>query len=418
MMTRTLKIDKTKMFSYPEFILITPWFGTFAGGGGRAIASLAEKLQQCGYPVTVLTTCSRSPYEDWRNSCYPAGEIQVNGIRTRRFPIDQSDPGLYHAAVAARRRGEKVSLELQHAFFQNGLNSQELIKYINQLDKNAILIAGTYFQSLVPSAINAHPGRIIALPAFHDEPEFYWAPIAKMVSNSRKLLFLSEEEKDLAIRSYGYKIGPSLIESPVIGLGVELDSKSAALLNDPVYLQQLRIRFSLPEHYLIYIGRIELDKGLSYLIPWMTHFNEARAIQGVHPIPLVLVGEGPPGIVPKSPWLMELGYLSESEKYAVINQSIGLINPSKLESFSYVVMEGWLAGAPILVPHDCAVTAGHVERCSGGLVYHNEREFLAHAQRLLDREFRTILAKRGQHYVRSRYRWPDVMDRILRATLA
>ena len=400
-----------------EFALITPWFGSFAGGGGRAFASLAEMLQQCGYPVTVLTTCSRSPYEDWRKACHPAGETQVGAIRVRRFPVDQSDPGPYHTAVATRMRGEPVSLELQHAFFENGLNSHALIEHIGQLDPEVVLIAGTYFQSLVPSAINAHPGRIIALPAFHDEPEFYWAPIAEMVSNSRKLLFLSEEEKDLTIRAYGHGAGRRLVESPVVGLGVELSSSLIARLEEPDFLQRTRMKLGLPDRYLVYIGRIEPDKGLSYLFPWINRLNEARAAHGENPIPLVLIGEGPPGVVPKSPWLIELGYLPEVEKLTVTAQAISLINPSKLESFSYVIMEAWLAGTPVLVPRDCAVTTGHVERCSGGLVYNNEIEFSAHVEALLDRDMRAALVARGRRYVRSRFRWPDVMDRILRAVL-
>ncbi len=404
--------------SYAEFFLITPWFGTFAGGGGRAITSLAEMFQRCGYPVTVLTTCSRSPYEDWRNVCHTAGEAWVGDIRVRRFLVDRSDPEPYHTAVATRMRAEPVSLELQYAFFERGINSQALVQHVGQLDANAIIIAGTYFQSLVPSVINAHPGRVIALPAFHDEPEFYWAPIAEMITNSRKLLFLSEEEKDLTIRAYGHRVGRRLVESPVVGLGVEFPPGIVTQIKDVSFLQRTQMRLGLPEHYLVYVGRIEGNKGLSYLIPWVIHLNEARTTRGESPIPLALVGDGPPEVVPKSPWLIKLGYLLEAEKLAVISQSIGLVNPSKLESFSYVIMEAWLAGAPVLVPRGCAVTAGHVERCSGGLVYEDETDFSVKVEILLDREIRTALATRGQRYVRTQFRWPDVMDRILRAVLS
>ena len=402
----------------PDFFLVTPWFGTFAGGGGRAFASLAEMFQRCGYSVTVLTTCSRSPYEDWRNACDPAGELHVNGIRILRFPVDQTDQGPYHAAVAARIRGEAVPLELQRAFFERGLNSQALIQYVGGLRERAVIIAGTYFQSLIPSLINAHPGRIIALPAFHDEPEFYWAPISDMVANSRKILFLSEEEKELAIRNYGHRVGRRLVESSVVGIGVELRKETEARLGDTDFLQQTRARLGLPEHYLVYVGRIEGGKGLSHLIPWMISLNETYIAQGQVPIPLALVGDGPPGIVPESPWLIKLGYLPEEEKFAVVRQSIGLINPSMLESFSYVVMEAWLVGAPVLVPKACAVTAGHVARCGGGLVFENESDFATQVDSLLESTLRKNMAAKGSRYVRAQFRWPDVMDRILRAVLS
>jgi glycosyltransferase involved in cell wall biosynthesis len=134
--------------------------------------------------------------------------------------------------------------------------------------------------------------------------------------------------------------------------------------------------------------------------------------------PLVLVGEGPPGVVPESPWLIKPGYLPEEDKFAVIRQSIALINPSMLESFSYVVMEAWLSGAPVLVPQECAVTAGHVHRCGGGLIYADEVDFVRQIQRLFEPGLREDMAARGFKYVRTHFRWPDVMDRILRAVLS
>src|SRR5580692_7968394 len=110
------------MNSSPPFYLITPWYGTFAGGGGRTFTSLASMLVRCGFSTTVLTTSSKSPYEDWRTVTVPCGESCVDGVTVLRFPVDQSNPDLYHAAVSARIHGQPVSEELQDAFFHLGLN--------------------------------------------------------------------------------------------------------------------------------------------------------------------------------------------------------------------------------------------------------------------------------------------------------
>ena len=335
----------------------------------------------------------------------------------RRFPVDQSNADLYHAAVSARILGTRVSEKLQDAFFQLGLNSQELIRHIETLPSDAVIIAGPYFQSLVPSVINGYPGRIIALPAFHDEPEFYWAPIGRLVGNARQILFLSEEEKDLAIRAYGRTAGRKLVEAPVVGLGVEMSKATEAEIEDEGSLARILAHMELPAEYLVYVGRIEFGKGLSYLMPWMISLNERRLADGKLPIPLVLVGEGPPNVVPQSPFLKHLGYLSEMEKTAVIKYAMGLVNPSTLESFSYVVMESWLAGTAVLVPAACAVTSGHVGRCGGGLVFESEGDFSRKVEYLQERDQRDALAARGRQYVRKNFRWPDVMDRILRAVL-
>jgi glycosyltransferase involved in cell wall biosynthesis len=405
------------MNSTPPFYLITPWFGTFAGGGGRTFASLAGMLTCCGFSTTVLTTSSKSPYEDWRTVTVAPGESYAEGVRVLRFPVDQSNPDLYHAAVSARIRGISVSEELQNAFYHLGLNSQALIQYLHTLPNEAIIIAGHYFQSLVPAAINAHPGRIIAMPAFHDEPEFYWAPIERMIRNARQILFLSEEEKDLAIRAYGRTGSRKLVEAPVVGLGTELSSASTAVLRDERFVRTIIAKFELPREYLVYVGRIEPGKGLSYLMPWMVAFNQRRLAHGKSIIPLVLVGEGPPNVVPESPYLKPLGYRSEEEKIVVIKRAVGLVNPSTLESFSYVLMEAWLAGTPVLVPKGCAVTSGHAERCSGGLIFDGEEDFCDKIEYLVEGNRRFELGSQGREYVRKSFRWSDVMDRILRAVL-
>jgi glycosyltransferase involved in cell wall biosynthesis len=402
----------------PEFFLVTPWYGTFAGGGGRALSTLADMLLKCGFPTTMLTTCSKSPYQDWRAVSVPAGESEVNGVRVLRFPVDQSNPDLYHEAVSARGRGEEVSEELQNAFFDLGLNSKELVRYVGTLPTDAVIIAGTYFQSLVPSVINANPGRVVALPAFHDEPEFYWAPIGRLVKNARQILFLSDEEKDLAIRVYGTIGGRKLVEAPVVGLGTELSEVTERALHDHRALENTVTQFNLPSEYLVYVGRVEPAKGLSYLMPWMISLNQRRIANGQSTIPLVLVGDGPADVVPHSPFLIPLGYRSEEEKIAVIKFATALVNPSTLESFSYVVMEAWLTGTPVLVPKKCAVTSGHVDRCGGGFVFDDEHDFCGKVDILIVREARDAMAKRGRQYVRGGFRWPDVMDRILRAVLA
>jgi glycosyltransferase involved in cell wall biosynthesis len=402
---------------FPPFYLITPWFGTFAGGGGRTFTTLSHMLGRCGVRVTVLTTCSKSPYLDWRGASHPEGETEVNGAKVVRFPVDQENADLYHAAVSARINGGPVSDELQEAFFRLGLNSQALIRYVRALPEEAVIIAGHYFQALVPSVINAIPGRIVALPAFHDEPEFYWAPVERLINSSRQLLFISEEEKDLAIRAYGQKVGKKVMTSPVVGLGVDLPAGIQTCLEDESFIASAKAKLRLPPLYLIYVGRIEAGKGLSYLIPWILRLNERLKASGRPPIPLVLVGEGPSGVVPESPFLIKLGFLSDEYKLVAIRQSMALINPSTLESFSYVVMESWLMGTPVLVPSGCAVTAGHVRRCSGGLIFDGEEDFVRQVEMLVQSRLRNDMAGNGSAYVRANFRWSEVMDRIFRAVL-
>jgi glycosyltransferase involved in cell wall biosynthesis len=80
-------------------------------------------------------------------------------------------------------------------------------------------------------------------------------------------------------------------------------------------------------------------------------------------------------------------------------------------------MEAWLAGTPVLVPKACAVTSGHAERCNGGLIFDGEEDFFEKVECLVEGNRRFALGSQGREYVRESFRWPDVMDRILRAVL-
>lgn len=49
--------------------------------------------------------------------------------------------------------------------------------------------------------------------------------------------------------------------------------------------------------------------------------------------------------------------------------------PSKNESFSFVIMESWLCRRPVLVHEGCAVTKNFVSCCNGGLYFGNYYDF-------------------------------------------
>jgi glycosyltransferase involved in cell wall biosynthesis len=309
--------------------------------------------------------------------------------------------------------GEPVDANLQEAFFLQGLNSSALVDFVADLPACIPVLAGPYFQALVPCLVNGCPGRVTVMPAFHDEPELRWAPIQRMVSNARGFLFLSDEEKALAIRVHGAHGGRRLVEAPISGLGMALPGGLSA----PEALEEasLRatIRLGLPERYFLYCGRIEEAKGLDYLLPWYRRWSQLRAASREEAIPLVLVGGGNPRVVPDSPEFLHVGFIGVAEKFAVMRGAIGLINPSRMESFSYVVMESWLTGRPVIVPAQCEVTSGHVRRSKGGLAFGDEVSFDAVLDTLLDEKECRRLGESGRAYVSRNYAWPDVLDRVL-----
>jgi glycosyltransferase involved in cell wall biosynthesis len=89
--------------------------------------------------------------------------------------------------------------------------------------------------------------------------------------------------------------------------------------------------------------------------------------------------------------------------------------PSPHESFSFVILEAWSQGTPVLATDRSPVLRGHVERSSAGLLYdRTPGDFAAGAGALLaDEGLRKTLGERGRAYVEARYRWPGITRQYL-----
>jgi glycosyltransferase involved in cell wall biosynthesis len=92
---------------------------------------------------------------------------------------------------------------------------------------------------------------------------------------------------------------------------------------------------------------------------------------------------------------------------------VATVQLSLNESFSYVLMESWLAGTPVVVHADCAVTRAHCEESGGGLWVREAETFAEALDRLRgDAGLGHRLAAAGGRYVRTHYSWPAVLQRL------
>jgi glycosyltransferase involved in cell wall biosynthesis len=381
--------------------IITPWFGRFAGGAELLARGMARELNKRGIPAIVFTTCSRSPYDSWWQDHYEPGVYDVEGIETCRFATGKvREP--YDAVIAKLTRGKSLSSSEQEDFFYYGINSNDLVQSLGDyVNDEYELIALPYFHGLTHSAINHYPQKISLTPCFHDEPQFYWPATERLLANSKHIFFNSHEEKQLTIRTYGRRVGRRVVESVVAGVGVELPSSNGAVeeKSEP-----------LPDNYFVYAGRKERGKNVHLLCEWFEEY--AREHEGN--TRLVFIGGGDASLVPSSDRFLDLGFVSEARKLQVMKNSFGVINLSENESFSIVIMEGWLAGVPSIVSAKCAVTRDHVSRCDGGLFVSSKEEFSRGLKYLEDHEtIRHRLAENGRQYLAREFSFDVVLGRYL-----
>jgi glycosyltransferase involved in cell wall biosynthesis len=383
-----------------KIIIVTPWFERFAGGAELLAKGMAREFNKRGLQTMVFTTCSLSPYDSWWEDHYQPGIYNVTGIETRRFAT-MKGRARYDAVIGKQRRGTNLTTRDEQDFFDYGINSSDLVKALGEyVDGDYEIIALPYFHGLTNSVVNEYPGKISLIPCFHDEPQFYWGTTEKILRNSKLIFFNSAAEKQMTIRQYGQSVGRRLIESIVTGVGVEL----------PISVDEQTVPVPLPENYFVYAGRKEAGKNVPLLCQRFTSYAEKFR----RDTRLVFIGGGDSALIPASDQFIDLGFVSEAMKQQVIRHSHGVINLSENESFSIVIMEGWLLGVPVVVSARCAVTTDHVRRCNGGLYVSSSDEF-AHALKYLEEheEARHLLAANGQQYVTREFSFDAVLARYL-----
>ncbi|WP_315786950.1 glycosyltransferase family 4 protein [Fischerella sp. JS2] len=391
---------------------VTPWYGYFAGGAEVAARSLAEQLAKRGCDVQVLTTCCRSPFENWWQNTLPSGVEQLNGVTVRRFPVNNQGEDLYHAANYKIIHGIQIDEKYQRQFVNHSINSQALIDFACVNTRGHLVIGLPYIYGLTYSLVKALNGRASIMPCFHDEPQLKWITSAEMMTLSRQILFLTEAEKTLAIQQFGQVVGRRLVESTVIGVGIELPANIKKILdkNDYSYSKDIKLKYQLPEKFFVYVGRKDIGKNILTLI---NYFQDYQASGGE--ASLVFLGGGDANLLPKDKEFIDLGFLPEEDKYLIISQAQGLINLSVNESFSLVLMEAWLCEIPVIVHRGCEVTTGHCLNSQGGIPISSSEEFQAALKVLSNEDTNKILARFGKRYVQSKYSWDSVIDRFLRS---
>jgi glycosyltransferase involved in cell wall biosynthesis len=393
-------------------IFVTPWYGYFAGGAEVAARSLAEQLVKRGFSVQILTTCCRSPFENWWYNTLPAGVEEINGAIVRRFPVNEQGENLYHEANYRVINKMEVGEKYQRQFVQYSINSQALIDYASTCTKEHLVIAIPYIHGLTYSLVKALGGQASIIPCFHNEPQIQWITTAEMMALSRQIFFLTEAEKTLAIRQFGRLIGRRIVESNVMGVGVELPAKIQNLIDqkNDEFPKNTKLKYHLPEKFFVYVGRKDIGKNILTLI---NYFQEYLVNGGE--ASLVFLGGGDSQLLPASKEFIDLGFLPDEDKYSIISQAQGLINLSLNESFSLVLMEAWLCEVPVIVHRGCEVTTEHCLNSQGGIPISSQEEFQVALKILSNENTNKILAKRGKRYVQSNYSWDAVIDRFLRS---
>jgi glycosyltransferase involved in cell wall biosynthesis len=172
---------------------------------------------------------------------------------------------------------------------------------------------------------------------------------------------------------------------------------------------RFRVKFGVEGPFVIYVGRIDSNKGCAELFDYFARYAAAVA----RPPMLLLIGT-PVLAIPDHPHIRHLGYVSDEDKFDAIAASEALIMPSYYESLSMVTLEAWALGRPVLANAYCDVLVGQCLRSNAGLYYGSSPEFSAALDRLVtDRALASALGRNGRAYYERHYEWAVIEQKYL-----
>ncbi|HEY6554193.1 MAG TPA: glycosyltransferase family 4 protein [Vicinamibacteria bacterium] len=368
-------------------------YGTEVVGGAELHCRwVAERLAE-RHDVEVLTTTA-TDYLSWEN-VLAEGRQEVNGIPVRRFPVTRQ-----------RRADRFDDIANKVCFFdhedederrwmeEHGPVCPGLVDHLRRRQADFdVLVFFSYRYWTTYHGLQVAPHKSLLVPTAEHDRVLYLRLFAPFFRLPAALVFNTAEERELIERI----TGNASLPGEVVGTG----------LNRPavVPVDEVASRLDLLGDYLIYVGRIEPEKGCAVMIDhFLRYQRETRAN-----LTLALLGRSTMEIA-ENVHLQSLGVATEAEKLAAIAKARALVMPSRHESLSMVVLESWMMGRPVLVNGDCEVLRGQVLRANGGLYYRRYEEFAAAVDTLrAEPTLADALGRQGQAYYEANYSWDVVL---------
>jgi len=372
-------------------------YGLDINGGAELHARyIAEQLGRRA-EVDVLTTCARD-YITWRNEL-PAGGSEVNGVRVRRFPVRRERDPERFGRRSHHVFGSAHSIADELAWLDaEGPASAALIDAIRRNEAGYdffIFFSYRYYHAY--HGIRAAAPRALLVPTAERDGAAGLSIFGPIFRGARALMYNSFEERALIQAASGNDAVPHV----VVGVGSEVPARTDA--------QRFRQKYGITSPFIVYIGRIDENKGCKELF---SHFERyARAVRG--DLTLVLMGTSILPI-PDHPRIRHLGFVGDEDKFDGIAAAEALVMPFYFESLSMVALEAWALGKPVLANGRCDVLQGQCLRSNAGLFYESYEEFLETLALIQsNRPLAFAMGQNGREYFQRHYAWPVIVRKYL-----
>lgn len=376
---------------------VIPWHGAnIPGGAEMALREVTQHLHEAGENIEILSTCVREFTADWNENFYKPGLTVEDGIPVRRFKVRKRNVEAFNQVNIKLMNNERITDAEEKIFINEMVNSPDLYKYISRHQKEydlfvyiPYMFGPTYFGCM------ACPEKSVLIPCFHEEAYIYLNIFKDIFSRVRGMIFNAEPERVIAERVYDLTNVKTIV--PGLGMNTKLTYDA----------DRFRSKFDIEDPFILYAGRKDVGKNIYTLIRYFDQYKKRCG----GPMKLVLIGGGKVN-VPMSIQddVIDLGFVDVQDKYDAYGAALTLCQPSKHESFSYVIMESWLCRRPVMVHHDCDVTKNFAVSSNGGFYFSNYFEFEAQVNYLIEHpDAAAQMGENGRQYVLDHFDWPVVV---------
>jgi len=383
--------------------IVVQRYGAELIGGAERHAALMAGILARHHDVEVLTTTA-GDYQTW-SSAYPVGACEIDGVRVRRFPVargrapdwpwvsrllhhdfDPEDfarlPETARQAFAARARAWPETLQEEFIRGQ-GPSAPELLAHLAKGLADRVLFVTYLYPTTYDGLLEVDPERARVVPTLHDEPPAYLPAFGRRLARAT-LLCSTEAEIRLVERLYP----EGTPAARLLGYGIEIPELSPASAAN-----------GHESPYLLYVGRIEPQKGIGELLRWYEVLRRAEP----HPPRLVLIGAIAMD-VPAIPGVEVRGPVAEEEKLALLRSALALVHPSPFESLGIVLLEAMGTRTPLIVNAASVVMVEHCRVGGCGLWVRDGAELAVAVRRLLSSpDLARSLGASGRAYVERTY---------------
>ncbi len=378
--------------------IIVQRYGIEINGGAEYHARLiAEKLGE-KMEVEVFTSTALD-YLTWGHHYNEKREV-INGIVINRFRVERErDPEKFGKIQKRIFENEHLISDELEWLFEEGPYMPALLKELEKREDEFfkfIFFSYRYYHSY--EGLRRFGKKSVLVPTAEHDEVIYMRLFKDLFSMPSAIIYNSHEEKELINKISGNTNVPG----DIVGVGSEIPESF-----DP---QSFKDKYGINSEYILYIGRLDENKGVPELIRFFTRFCDETSSE----IKLVLMGKSVIEI-PDHKNISYLGFLDDSDKFNALSGSELLVIPSQFESLSMVTLEAWASGIPVAANGRTEVLKGQCQRSNAGLWYTNYKQFREVFSLLLnDADLRKHMGNNGRLFFNEHYSWDVIVTKYLK----